>query len=148
MYSNMKMWRDIRRRVLVLKESKRSIQREYGIHWDTLQKILGNSEPPGYRRTKPIKKPKIDPVLPFIREILKDDKTQPRKQRHTAKRIFDRLVKEQDFDGGYTIVKDAVREIRRSMKEVYVPLSHPPGEAQVDYGYAYVYLKGEKTKVA
>lgn len=148
MYTNMKMWRDIRRRVLVLKESKRSVQRHYGIHWETLQKILGNSEPPGYQRTKPIKKPKIDPVLPFIREIIKDDKTQPRKQRHTAKRIFDRLVKEQEFDGGYTIVKDAVREIRQSMKEVFVPLSHPPGEAQVDYGCAWVDLNGKRVKVA
>ncbi len=144
----MEMWTDIRRRVLVNKESKRSVCRLYKIHWDTLKKILAHPEPPGYQRMAPRKPRKIDRVLPIIREILEGDKEVPRKQRHTAWRIFQRLAKEHDFDGKYTIVKDAVRELRQQSKEVFLPLSHPPGEAQVDFGFAQVMLRGEATKVA
>jgi transposase len=72
----------------------------------------------------------------------------PRKQRHTAKRIFDRLVKEQNYNGGYTAVKEAVRSYKQSVREVFVPLSHPPGWAQVDFGYAKIELDGEQAEVA
>ena len=71
-----------------------------------------------------------------------------RKQRHTAKRIFERLRDEHDYDGGETIVKDAVRSWKQQNREVFLPLSHPPGEAQVDFGFADVWLDGELTKVA
>ncbi|MEJ2246153.1 MAG: IS21 family transposase [Acidobacteriota bacterium] len=148
MYTDMEMWRDIRRKVFVDGESKRRICREYGIHFRTLQKILTNTIPPGYRQTKPREKRKIGPHLPFIEEILTEDKKAPRKQRHTAKRIFDRLVSEQGYDGGFTAVKEAVRAYRYRNREVFVPLSHPPGWAQVDFGYATVDLDGEQTEVA
>ena len=46
------------------------------------------------------------------------------------------MLQDEGFTGGYTIVKDAVRELRRTMKEVYMPLIHRPGEAQVDFGHA------------
>ena len=62
----------------------------------------------------------------------------PKKQRHTAKRFFERLRDEYGFDGGYTIVKDYVREHRRRTKEMFVPLCHPPGHAQCDFGEALV----------
>ena len=70
--------------------------------------------------------------------ILEDDLGRPRKQRHTAKRVFERLRDEYGFDGGYTTVKDYVRENRRQTKEMFVPLSHPPGHAQCDFGEALV----------
>ena len=66
----------------------------------------------------------------------------PRKQRHTAKRIFERLRDEYGFDGGYTTVKDYVRENRRQTREIFVPLSHPPGHAQCDFGEAMVVIGG------
>jgi transposase len=144
----MEMWRDIRRRVIVDGESKRLICREYGIHFKTLQKILSNTIPPGYRQTKRREKRKIGPHLTFIEGILEEDKKAPRKQRHTAKRIFDRLISEQGYDGGYTAVKEAVRAYRHRTQEVFVPLSHPPGWAQVDFGYAKIELDGEQTEVA
>ena len=56
----MEQWNDIRHRVLKEGVSKRQILRETGMHWRTLEKILSNSAPPGYRRTKSIRKPKID----------------------------------------------------------------------------------------
>ena len=148
MYTDMKKWRDIRRRILVEKESKRSILREYGIHFQTLQKILSYSDPPGYRQKAPRSKRKIGPYLPIIEEILRTDQQAPKKQRHTAKRIFNRLKEEYDYDGGYTGVKEAVRTFKQHSAEVFMPLSHRPGEAQVDFGYAYVDWKGERKQFA
>ena len=63
----------------------------------------------GYQRQQPIKRPKLGPWLGVIDAILNDDKQRPAKQRHTAKRIFERLKEEHGFTGGYTIVKDYVR---------------------------------------
>jgi transposase len=144
----MEMWRDIRRRILVEGEGKRQICREYSIHFRTLQKILTHPEPPGYRQTRPREKRKIGPYLQLIDEILTADRKAPKKQRHTAKRLFDRLVDEYGYDGGYTAVKEEVRAFKQKSREVFVPLSHPPGWAQVDFGYAEIDLAGERTKVA
>jgi transposase len=144
----MEMWTEVRRRVLNKELSKRAACKEYSIHWDTLAKILEHAEPPGYQQAQPRPKPKIGPFLPIIHKILKEDRQAPRKQRHTAKRIFDRLVAEHQFDGSYTIVKDAVRAWRQQSKEVFLPLSHPRGEAQVDFGFAQVDLDGIREKVA
>ena len=66
----------------------------------------------------------------MIDAILEADRQVPRKQRHTAKRIFERLRDEHGFDGQYTIVKDYVRERRRRTQEMFVPLSHAPGHAR------------------
>jgi len=143
----MEQWIEIRRRVLNGELSKRAACAEYGIHWDTLTKILTHSEPPGYRLTKS-RPSKLEPFLPVIHEILESDRTVHRKQRHTAQRIFDRLCAEHDYTGGVTIVKEAVREWKESRREVFLPLSHRPGEAQVDYGFADVVLNGETVKVA
>ena len=81
MYTNMEQWREIRRRVLVEGVSKRQIQRETGLHWKTLDKILKHSVPPGYRRRKAIRKPKIGAFVPQIAAILEQDKALPKKQR-------------------------------------------------------------------
>ena len=143
----MEQWLDIRRRVLREGVSKRQILRETGMHWTTLEKILAQpAPPPGYQRRQRPKKPKIDPYVDRIREILEQDQHIHKKQRHTAKRIWERL-QEEGFTGGYTIVKDAVREIRRTGKEVFLPLTHPPGEAQVDFGHALVKMGGVLRKV-
>ena len=64
---------------------------------------------PGCRRQTPPKKPKLEPYTGVIDQILEDDLSRPRKQRHTAKRIFERLRDEHGFAGGYVIVKDYVR---------------------------------------
>lgn len=144
----MEMWTEIRRRVLNGEISRRQACREYNLHWDTIQKILTHADPPGYRKKQTRSRPKMEPFLPLIAEILEADKKAPKKQRHSAKRIFDRLVEEHQFDGCYSSVKEAVREWKQGRQEVFLPLSHPPGEAQVDYGYAYVDLDGERTQLA
>jgi transposase len=104
------------------------------------------SLPPGYERKKPVARPKLGPWLGVIDQILVDDQSQPKKQRHTAKRIFDRLKTEHAFGGGYTIVKDYVRQARLRHKEVFVPLAHPPGDAQGDFGEALVVIAGVEQK--
>src|SRR3982751_5551992 len=139
---------EIRRRVLAKGLSGRAACREYKIHWKTLKKILDNTEPPGYRRTKPRRPSILEPLLPVVHQILEDDRKAPKKQRHTAKRIFDRLRAEHGYRGGLTTVKDAVRAWRTRSAEVFIPLAHPPGEAQADFGQAEVTLDGQTTTVA
>jgi transposase len=148
--TEMEMWRDIRRRVLAEDESKRQICREYGLHFRTLQKILDHPEPPGYRLQEPRPKRKIGPFLSVIEEMLDSDKRRkaPQKQRHTARRIFDRLVAEYGYEGGYSVVKEAVRASKQRTAEVFVPLSHSPGWAQVDFGQGEIDLAGVRTKVS
>jgi len=144
----MNEWTTIRRRVLVEKDSKRSVCLEFGIGWRTLEKILAHPAPPGYRRQAPWGKPKLGPFLPVIEEILEADKTAPAKQRHTAKRIFERLRDEYGYEGGITQVTETVAQARRHGKEVFVPLVHRPGHAQYDFGEATVIIAGETTKAA
>ncbi|MAX39986.1 MAG: transposase [Gimesia sp.] len=143
----MELWGEIRRRVLTGEISQRAARDEYDIHWDTLQKILTYSEPPGYRLSKP-RPSKLEPFLPIIHEILQNDRSVHRKQRHTGKRIFERLRDEHGYSGGITIVQEAIRDWKAQSREVFLPLRHPPGEAQVDFGFADVWLDGTLTKVA
>jgi transposase len=143
----MQRWADIRRRVLQEGVSKRQILRETGMHWSTLEKILTHSQPPGYRMKQLRRKGKLGPYVDAIRRILAEDKLVPKKQRHSAKRIFDRLQAE-GYTGGYTVVKEAVREIERTSREVYMPLVHRPGDAQVDFFHALARLGGRLQKVA
>jgi transposase len=126
--------------------SGRKIARDFGISRDSVSKMLAYSEPPGYRRTAVIRRPKLDPYTDQIDQWLSGDKSRPRKQRHTAKRVFERLRDECGFSGGYTIVKDYVRGQKRGSREMFVPLSHPPGHAQADFGEALVVIGGTEQK--
>jgi len=90
--------------------SQRELSRKYGLHRDTIRKMLEFSIPPGYQRKNPPHKPKLAPFIGVIDAILESDKDKPRKQRHTAKRIFERIQEEHGYSGGYTTVKDYVRD--------------------------------------
>jgi transposase len=136
----------VRRAVLVEGRSQRAVAREFGIARKTIQKMLRYSVPPGYRRQQAVKRPKLGPWLGVIDAILEEDKTQPAKQRHTAKRIFERLKAEHGFCGGYTIVKDYVHRAELRSREMFVPLTHAPGEAQADFGEALVVVDGVEQK--
>ena len=136
----------IRRAVQVDGMSIRQAAREFGLARKTIRKMLQFSLPPGYERKKPVQRPKLGPWLGIIDQMLLDDQAQPRKQRHTAKRIWDRLKAEHSFGGGYTIVKDYVRQARLRHKEVFVPLAHPPGDSQADFGEALVVIAGVEQK--
>ena len=128
--------------------SERAAARHFGVSRESGRKMLEFSVPPGYRRTAPVRRPKLDGFTGFIDEWLRGDrKDEHRKQKHTAKRIFERLRDEHGFTGGYTIVKDHVREHHRRRREMYVPLVHPPGHAQADFGEAWAFIGGVKQKV-
>jgi transposase len=127
--------------------SERAAAQLFGIDRKTVSKILKHSVPPGYRRSKPPVRPKLDPFIPIIDQILEADRAMPKKQRHTATRIFERLRDEHGFTGGLTIVTDHVREKKRRTQEVFVPLSHPPGHAQVDFGEALGVIGGVQRKL-
>jgi transposase len=107
----------------------------------------GHRVPPGYRQAGSRVRPKLDAHAGFIDEILTSDLTAPKKQRHTILRVFERLRDERGFDGGYTPVRDYVRPRRLSLKEVFVPLDHPAGQAQADFGEAWAVLGGVRRKV-
>ena len=121
--------------------------RLFGVDRKTVAKILKHSVPPGYRRTALPVRPKLDPFIPVIDQILVDDKRVIKKQRHTAKRIHARLRDEHGFTGGITIVTDYVREKQRRTREVFVPLSHAPGHAQVDFGETLGVIGGVECKL-
>ena len=128
-------------------KSRREAARVFGLSRETIAKMCRFSMPPGYTRTRPVEKPKLGPLLPVIDAILAEDQTAPVKQRHTAKRIFERLRDEHGFAGGYTVVKDHVRLCRARGRETFVPLAHPPGHAQVDFGEATAVIGGVRQKI-
>jgi transposase len=122
--------------------SRRDISRRTGYHRRTINRMLQYSSPPGYCLKNPRPKTKLEPFLPIIDQILEDDRKAPKKQSHTAKRIFDRLCVEHGFDGSYTIVKDYIRDKKISLREVFFPLKQEPGTAQVDFGKVKVIIGG------
>ena len=121
--------------------------RLFGIDRKTVAKILKHSVPPGYRRVSRPRRPKLDAFIPIIDQILEDDKRVIKKQRHTAKRIHARLRDEHGFAGGITIVTDYVREKQRRTREVFVPLIHVPGHAQIDFGETLGVIGGVERKL-
>ncbi len=141
------LYREVRLAVVDEGLTHREAARRFGIDRRTVKKMLSYAAPPGYRRSKPVRRPKLEGFIGIIDAILAADRDVPRKQRHTAQRIFERLRDEHGFAGGYTIVKDYVREQRLSTREAFVPLHHPPGHAQADFGEAVVALQGKRQKV-
>ena len=133
-------------------ESQRSIAKRLGVSRPTVKKYCEGAIMPGvrkeYLRTPSVVTPQVEN---FIRMCLETDKEEGlRKQSHTAKRIYDRLVSEMGFTGSYSIVRRVVHE----MKEQYIPaqadmpLEYDPGDAiQIDWGEATIYLRGERKTI-
>src|SRR5215212_9912130 len=141
------LYRKVRYAVQIEGLSRREAARRFGIDPRTVAKMLSFSVPPGYRRRQPPKRPKLDPFVGIIDQILEEDQGRPAKQRHTAKRIFERLRDEHAYGGGLTIVKGYVLVRRQHQREVFVPLRHDPGHAQVDFGVALAVIGGVERTV-
>jgi hypothetical protein len=109
----------VRRFVFVEGKSGREAARVFGLSRGTIAKMCRYSAPPGLRSKAP-ERPKLGPLVLVIDAILESDKTAPPKQRHTAKRIFERLRIEHGYAGGYTVVKDYVRIARTCIQEIGV----------------------------
>src|ERR1700736_2856263 len=141
------LYAQVRYAVQIEGVSRREAARRFGIDPRTVAKMLAFSVPPGYRRSRPPARPKLDPFTGIIKRILLEDEGRPRKQRHTSKRIFERLRDEHGYSGGITIVKDYVLARRLRHREVFVPLRHDPGHAQVDFGEALAEIAGVERKI-
>ena len=111
----------VRHAVMIEGLSQREAARCFGIDPRTVRKMLSYSVPPGYVRTRPPVRPKLDPFIGIIDCILEEDKDRPKKQRHTSKRIFERLRDEYGFTGKITIVKDYICGVRQRRREMFVP---------------------------
>jgi transposase len=143
---SVELYAKVRRAVLVQGMKRREAARVFGIHRNTVAKMLAFSAPPGYRRQQPRVSDKLEAFISIIDEILRTDKTMPQKQRHTCKRIFERLRDEYGYTGGQTILSDYVRLQRVRSKEVFMPLSHRPGHAQADFGEADAIIAGKRVR--
>src|SRR3712207_659649 len=93
----------VRRACHVEGMSQRQAAKVFGIDPKTVAKMLRFSVPPGYRRSQPPVCPKLDGFTGLIDRILEEDRGRPRKQRHTARRVFQRLRAEHGFAGGGTM---------------------------------------------
>jgi hypothetical protein len=109
-----------------------------GVHRRMVREALASAVP-GERKTPVRGKPRLGPVIPFINSILEADQKAPRKQRHTAHRIWRRLCDEmQEFKVSETAVRKYVRRRKLELgligRETFIPQSYNfGGEAQVDW---------------
>jgi transposase len=132
--------------------SIRALAERHGVHRRAVRKALESAVPPSKRAPSGRPAPKLGRYRVVIDEWLEADRVAPRKQRHTAKRIWSRLVDEHGADVAQSTVRDYVRARKRQLgwpvSEVFVPQVHAPGiEAEVDWGQALVELGGAPTTV-
>ncbi len=119
--------------------SIREIARTYHHSKRKIRQVLKEPEPRPYTRQKETFAPKLGPFRPIIKQILADDEEAPRKQRHTAAKIYRRLRDEHGYLGGYDQVRRYVKRLRKNFRETFIPLDHPPGERlEADFGHIYV----------
>jgi transposase len=139
----------IRKQHILLGKSIRQISRETGYSRQTIRKVLHSTEIPKYKLSRSKTKPVMALYEPIILEWLHQDEQAPPKQRHTAKRIYERLVEEYEFTGGESTVRSCVRGLRKaSAPKAFVPLEFPPGKfAQFDWGEVDIFLQGEQVTV-
>ncbi len=138
----------IRKKYYVEGWSIRKISRQLGYARQTIRKTLASSKIPEYQLETERSCPVMDPYRGIIITWLEADETAPKKQRHTAKRIYDRLVAEYGFTGSDSTVRKFVRKLRPKYREVHIPLTAEYGEqAQVDWGRAKVIFNGTLTEV-
>ncbi len=134
----------IRKKHLVDGWSIRRISRQLGLARQTARKAVASAEPPRYHLSKPRPCPIMGPYGEIIRTWLAQDAQAPPKQRHTGKRIYDRLVAEYGFTGAESSVRRVVAHLRPKQPEAFIPLTAAFGQqAQVDWGQAQVVIAGK-----
>jgi transposase len=124
--------------------SIQAIANTLNIDWRTAKKYADCEDfnlPPRQKRRKPV----MDPYETIIDTWLLEDRNMPKKQRHTAKRIYDRLVKEYDFVGGERTVRQYVsrrRQLLGEQGEKFAQLLHPESHTQADFGKFHAFRNG------
>ncbi|WP_347489255.1 hypothetical protein ABDB91_18795 [Desulfoscipio sp. XC116] len=132
-------------------KSQRAISKILRVSRNTVKKYCDGSHVPWERQGKSGRQQYVvtDEIMEFIKSCLASDEAENiKKQKHTAKRIYDRLVDEKGFKGGESTIREIVAKLKEKQKKVFIPLSYEPGEAiQIDWGEATIYLVGKKIKV-
>jgi transposase len=122
-------------------ESIRSIAQRLGHCQKTVGRAIRSQtgEPLPYTRTRPVGYPKLGPFVGIIAQILRDDESEPPKQRHHARRIFERLKAEHGYAGSYYPVRRYVASLRQSSRETFMRIDHAPGRRmEFDFGQVWV----------
>lgn len=143
----MELYEQIRRACKVEGKSQREAANKFGVSRWMVNKMLKHHTPPGYCREKKVKNRLMDSYETIITAIIEADKTAPRKQRHTCKRIYDLLVSEHGFKGNYSTVSRYIKKHRTKYQEVFIPLVHEDGSVCYDFGEADVYLSEELWRI-
>lgn len=134
-------------RKMHLREGKsiREISKTLGVSRQSVRKALTGEVKRSYVMAKPRACPAIDPYRNVILAWLDDDREAPPKQRHTARRVFNRLQEEYGFEGSESTVRRFVNRLKGSTPEVFIPLTADPGEvAEIDWGKIWVCFGGER----
>ena len=138
----------IRRLVNIQGLSQREVFRRFGWSRDSIADAVKNPESNSYTLQAPRPRPITDPVVPLVKQWLEEDKSKPRKQRHTKTRIFERLRDEYEFKGSRRAISDLVNSMELISPEVFCPIDHPPGaEFQIDWGQAMAIVDGIETNI-
>ena len=139
----------IRRKVLLDGSSQREVAKELGHSRKTVAKALEHPSPPGYRTKTARKSPVMDPFRAIVEAWIEADKSAPPKQRHTGRRVFERLRDEHEFKGSEGTVRRFVARLKKQQpKEAFMPLAFDPGEeAQIDWGEARIIQNGVERTV-
>jgi len=138
----------IRRKHFVEGLSIRAISRQLGHSRKSIRKALTHATPPGYRRSEPAAAPVMGKVSGMVDAWLEQDRRRPPKQRHTARRVYERLRDEHGFTGSASTVRRYVAKLKATGQEVFMPLQFDPGEeAQVDWHSGWIVENGAERKV-
>jgi transposase len=135
----------------VYAKSIRAIAREYGHSRKTIRKALAGLEPK-YRRKREPFSPVMSPYAGIVEAWLKHDLEVSPKQRHTARRVYTRLVREHGFKGSEVTVRLWVRHCKERLgyrsRDAVIPLDPECArEAEVDWGTAQVWMAGQLVTV-
>ena len=138
----------IRRDYFILRKSMRQIARERHHSRKTIRKAIYDPGVPVYTQSKPRPRVIIGPFQEVIRQWLQEDKQRPVKQRHTARRIFQRLIEEYGYPDSERTMRRAVSALRGTVPDSHVPQTYAPADGGTfDFGEALVKFKGRETRV-
>ncbi len=141
----------IRRWILREGRSIRSVSRQTGLSRNTIKKYLKDGDPPSYqRRVSPVRRKLSDGFASRLRALFEQDLGRPRRERRTAKKLYEQLVSE-GYSGSYSTVQRFVRDLKRSgagSGDAFIPLHFTAGDAlQFDWSTEYAVLGGVEQKV-